>query len=299
MNPLPICGLLNLNKPIGVTSRDVVDRVSRPLRKIKVGHAGTLDPLASGVLVVCVGAATRLIEYVQKMPKTYRATIRLGATSDTLDADGQVVETVDPKVPNEDEILAALRTQVGTIEQMPPQFSALKVGGKRAYDLARAGQNVELAARPVEVYRVDLLKYEWPMLEVEIDCGSGTYIRSIARDVGEILGCGGLITVLTRTRIGPFRQDEAIDPETLSRETIPGLLRPAADALAGLRSVTLGAEDVAKVARGQSIVVAEPFDPGEVALIGPTGDLVAVAEVETGGRLLPKRVLIAESGKIS
>src|SRR3954467_3005196 len=122
-----LCGLLNLNKPIGVTSRDVVDRVSRPLRKIKVGHAGTLDPLASGVLVVCVGTATRLIEYVQRMPKTYRTTVRLGARSDTLDADGTIVAEESPPVPGEPEIRMALAAQVGTIEQIPPQYSALKV----------------------------------------------------------------------------------------------------------------------------------------------------------------------------
>src|SRR3954467_5327656 len=121
-----LCGLLNLNKPIGVTSRDVVDRVSRPLRKIKVGHAGTLDPLASGVLVVCLGAATRLIEYVQRMPKVYRTVVRLGARSDTLDSDGQVVEVTDPPVPNESQVRAAISGQVGTIAQVPPRFSALK-----------------------------------------------------------------------------------------------------------------------------------------------------------------------------
>jgi tRNA pseudouridine55 synthase len=289
--PVP-CGLLNLNKPIGVTSRDVVNRVSRPLRKVKVGHAGTLDPLASGVLVVCIGAATRLIEYVQRMPKTYRATIRLGATSDTLDADGRVVETIDPRVPTQSDVESALMTQLGTIEQMPPQFSALKVAGKRAYDLAREGETVALVARPVEVYRIELLRYAWPLLEVEIDCGSGTYIRSIARDVGEILGCGGLIDVLMRTRIGPFRLDDAIDPESLSRETIPGLLRPAIEALAGLPRVAIGAEDVARIVRGQGIA---GQGSGEVALIGPEGELVAVAEVDpTGERFLPKRVLVVD-----
>src|SRR5206468_3675545 len=146
----------NLNKPIGVTSRDVVDRVARPLRKVKVGHAGTLDPLASGVLVVCVGAASRLIEYVQRMPKTYRARVRLGATSDTLDSDGTVAEEVDPPVPTESQLRDALATQVGTIDQVPPEFSAIKVAGERAYDLARSGREVVLKARPVTITRVEL-----------------------------------------------------------------------------------------------------------------------------------------------
>jgi tRNA pseudouridine55 synthase len=301
LSPIPsnLCGILNLNKPIGVTSRDVVNQVSRPLRKVKVGHAGTLDPLASGVLIVCVGAATRLIEYVQRMPKTYRATIRLGATSDTLDADGHITDAENPRIVSEEEIRAALATQMGTIQQLPPQFSALKVGGKRAYDLARAGESVELAARPVEVYRVDLLRYEWPRLELEIDCGSGTYVRSIARDVGEFLGCGGLIEVLTRTRIGPFLQADAIEPATLSRESIPDLLRPAAEAVSSLPRVTITAEEVSRIARGQTIEADHSLSCGEAALIGPTGDLIAVAEVDFGSqRLAPRRVLVPESGGI-
>src|SRR4051812_13248460 len=160
--PRPPCGVLNLNKPTGLTSRDVVNRVSRPLRRTKVGHAGTLDPLATGVLVICVGAATRLIEYVQRMPKTYRTTIRLGATSDTLDSDGRIVPFESPLVPGEAEIRVALAGQVGTIAQIPPQYSALKVEGKRAYDLARAGQAVELAPRLVSIRGIDVLGYEWP-----------------------------------------------------------------------------------------------------------------------------------------
>lgn len=296
----PVCGILNLNKPIGLTSRDVVDRIARPLRKIKVGHAGTLDPLASGVLVICVGAATRLIEYVQRMPKTYRATIRLGATSDTLDADGQVVEMAEPPRPSETQVRAALIMQVGTIEQMPPQFSALKVAGQRAYDLARSGQNVELAARPVEVYRIELLAYAWPRLDVEIDCGSGTYIRSIARDVGETLGCGGLIEVLTRTRIGPFRHEDAIDAESLTREAIVGQLRPAAEAVSSLARVEIGVEELARIVRGQAIPGRDSIAAGEVALIGPDGMLAAVAEVDhPSGQLLPRRVLAVESSGIS
>src|SRR4051812_7138067 len=198
--PQSICGVLNLNKPPGATSRDVVNRVVQLERKLKVGHAGTLDPLATGVLVVCVGAATRLIENVQRMPKVYRTVVRLGARSDTLDADGRVTEVEHPEVPDEGGIRAAMADQVGRIAQRPPAFSALKVEGRRAYDLARAGRDVDLAPRPVRIDRIDLLAYAWPRLELEIACGSGTYIRSIARDVGEALGCGGLVDVLVRTR---------------------------------------------------------------------------------------------------
>lgn len=290
MNAPPLSGLLNLNKPIGVTSRDVVDRVLRPLRKVKVGHAGTLDPLASGVLVVCIGGATRLIEYVQRMPKTYRARVRLGATSDTLDADGKVVETPDPRVPSESELRSALATQVGTIQQLPPDFSALKVNGKRAYDLARSGQEVTLAPRPVTITRVELLAFDWPHVDLEIDCGSGTYIRSIARDVGDLLGCGGLIEVLTRTRIGPFAIGEAVDPDSLDREAIARHLRPPSEAVAGMPTLVVDAAGVAALLQGRT-VAADLDAVGEVAIVGPDGALIAIGEaIDAGRRVTPRRV---------
>lgn len=296
----PDCaGVLNVDKPSGMTSRDVVDLVARVLpRKTKAGHAGTLDPLASGVLVVCVGSATRLIEYVQRMPKTYRAVIRLGARSDTLDADGEIVETDHPPIPAEAAVRKALKAQVGVIQQLPPQYSALKVNGKRAYDLARAGQEATLAARPVRIDRIDLVAYTWPQLEIVVNCGSGTYIRSIARDVGEALGCGGLIEVLVRTRVGPFEQSEAIDPRTLTSEAIPAVLRPAVQAVADLPRLRLPAEAVARVLRGQQLDARrlargpEALPPGEIALLDSDGELVAVAEHRPRTHLvLPRRVL--------
>jgi tRNA pseudouridine55 synthase len=294
-----VSGVLNLNKPGGMTSRDVVDLISRPLRKLKVGHAGTLDPLATGVLVVCVGSATRLIEYVQRMPKTYRTVVRLGARSDTLDADGRIEVDAEPRVPTEAEIRVALARHVGTIEQVPPQFSALKVEGKRAYDLARGGQAVELAPRTVRIDRVELISYDWPRLELLVDCGSGTYIRSIARDVGEALGCGGLVEVLVRTRIGPFRQLDAIDPTGRSIDEILGHLQPIEAALGDLPRLRLSLEQAESIGMGKALpardVEAAEALEGEAALIGPDGRLVAIAEV--GGPLhaiRPRRVLAAK-----
>ena len=294
-----VSGVLNLHKPAGVTSRDVVDLVSRPLgKKVKVGHAGTLDPLASGVLVVCVGPATRLIEYVQRMPKSYRTVVRLGATSDTLDADGQVQITENPPIPTEAEILAVLARQVGTIQQIPPQFSALKVDGKRAYDLARDGQAVELAARPVRIDRVERISYAWPLLELEVDCGSGTYIRSIARDIGVALGCGGLVEVLVRTRIGGFALTDAIDPTGQTIEAILAHLQPIEAALGDLPRLELSPHQVDAIQMGKALPArdvagAEPIE-GEAALVTSAGKLVAIAEV--GGPLKavkPRRVLAA------
>jgi tRNA pseudouridine55 synthase len=299
-----LSGVLNLEKPGGMTSRDVVDLISRPLRKVKVGHAGTLDPLASGVLVVCVGSATRLIEYVQRMPKAYRTVVRLGARSDTLDADGRIEVQENPRVPTEAEVRVALAAQLGTIDQVPPQFSALKVEGRRAYDLARSGQSVELASRAVRVDRVELISYAWPRLEFRVDCGSGTYIRSIARDVGEALGCGGLVEVLVRTRIGPFLQAEALDPTGLPIESILDRLRPSVDALGDLPRLRISAQQVEAVARGQMLraeqVEGAPRIDGEVGLIGPDGALVAVAELEASegklGLIRPRRVLVGRGG---
>ncbi len=285
-------GILNLDKPPGVTSRDVVNRVARLLpRRVKAGHAGTLDPMATGVLVVCVGSATRLIEYVQRMGKTYRSTFRLGATSDTHDADGTVVATPDAPAPTLDEVAAALRAQTGEILQQPPEYSALKVGGRRAYDLARAGEAVELAPRPVHVGRIQILGYAWPHLEVEIDCGSGTYIRSIARDVGEALGCGALMESLVRTRIGVFSQEEATPPDDLDRDSFADLLRPALDAVPDLPRIALDEAAVADVLLGRR--VAAPAGSGShVALLAPDGRLLALGEASPDGLWIqPRKVL--------
>lgn len=296
-------GVLNLAKPSGMTSRDVVDLISRPLRKVKVGHAGTLDPLASGVLVVCIGAATRLIDRVQAMPKAYRAVIRLGATSDTLDADGRIAPHPDPDLaaPAEAAVRAALAAQVGTLAQVPPQFSALKVAGRRAYDLARAGEAVALAPRPVRVDRIELIAYAWPRLEIAVDCGSGTYIRSIARDVGEALGVGGLIDVLARTRIGPFTLDDALDPVGRPVDALLGRLRPPVDALGDAPRLVVDAGQAALAAGGRPLDPARVrgaagLAPGEVALIGPDGALVALAEVLPSGAIQPRKVFAAPAG---
>lgn len=287
-------GILNLNKQGGMTSRTVVDRVVKTVGKgVKVGHAGTLDPLATGILVVCVGPATRLIEYVQRQTKTYRTVVRLDAISDTLDADGNVTEIPGKADPGLDAIRGAMAAQVGTILQRPPEFSALKVAGKRAYSLARAGKLVVLAPRLVTIHSVQIVTYDWPRLTLEVVCGGGTYIRAIARDVGEALGCGGLVEVLERTRIGDFAIDDAIDPGTLTPETVRSLLRPALEAVTQLPSVRLSTEQVAEIAMGRAVVVSEPPQSGEIALLAPDGILIALGEMNAvSGKIEPRRVLI-------
>ena len=214
-------GVLNLNKPAGVTSRDVVNVVQRLIKPIKVGHAGTLDPMATGVLLVCVGPATRLISHLQRSPKTYVAQFRLGQRSDTDDSTGEVTEVnTDSEPPSEELLLAALKRFEGDLDQVPPAYSAVKVSGKRAYSLARKGDNVQLKAKRVHVYSIKLLQYAWPNLELAIECGSGTYIRSIARDLGEALGCGGLMSSLQRTHIGQFAVKDAINAQDLTNANL-------------------------------------------------------------------------------
>jgi tRNA pseudouridine55 synthase len=288
-------GILNVNKPGGMTSRAVVDRVAGMIERAKAGHAGTLDPLATGVLVVCIGPATRLVDWIQRLPKSYRTMILLGARSDTLDADGQVAYQADAKVPSPEEVEAAIVPLVGEVDQMPPEYSALKVRGRRAYDLARAGQSVELAPRRVRIDRISVIHYDWPRLELEVDCGAGTYIRSIARDVGEALGCGGLVETLIRTRIGTFTIDRAVDLDKLSHESLVRHLQPPLDALADLPRVVIDPDQVAAVANGRKLDSRDFPDPGipsgEVALLDTEGRLVALADANpTEGWIQPRKV---------
>jgi tRNA pseudouridine55 synthase len=270
-------GLLVIDKPAGMTSRDAVNRVQRWFpRKTKIGHTGTLDPLATGVLVLCVGAATRLADYVQAMGKTYISRFRLGATSTTDDADGAITETPNATPPTREQINLALTSFIGTIEQTPPAFSALKVDGQRAHDLARKGEDVELRARPVRIDAIRVLAYEWPFLDVEIDCGKGTYIRSIARDLGAKLGVGGMVQTLRRTRIGPFTAEQGIslDAELTSLDLLP----PSA-AVAGLERVTVDTVSVRRLRQGQRVTSAMSGE-GDAVLVDEAGRLVGIGRRE-------------------
>ena len=290
-------GILNLDKPTGITSRAVVDRVARLLPRIKVGHAGTLDPLASGVLIICVGSATRLIEAVQRMTKVYRTVIRLGARSDTLDAEGRVTVVENPSVPSELEVRQAVAGQVGERLQLPPEYSALKIKGQRADDLARAGRVVDLQPRLVRIDRADLVSYRWPHLELEIACGGGTYIRSIARDLGETLACGGLVAALVRTRIGPFAIDSSADPTTLTSSSLAANLRPAVDAVLDLPTITLNESQARAIAQGRVVDAANlalgSLPHGEIALLDADGRLIAIGQGDSSHRTIhPRKVLM-------
>lgn len=291
-------GLLNINKPRGRTSRWVVDQVKRLVRPAKVGHAGTLDPLATGVLAVAVGPATRLVGHVQQAPKRYWAEFLLGRTSDTEDIEGQVTELIDPPIPSRAEIESAAARFVGEIQQRPPVFSAIKVSGKRAYALARKGQEVELEPRAVTIHRLNVLQYQYPRLTLDIECSSGTYIRSLGRDLAESLGSGAAMSALERTAIGAFHVDDAIDVSDLSRDNLQTHLRPARLAVAHLPSITLRQTQARRIASGQflssddlhaaSNLHAEREDYlGEFAALDDRGNLVAILVRRTDGMFGP------------
>lgn len=209
-------GVLNLDKPAGISSAHVVNQVKRLLpRGTKIGHAGTLDPFATGVLLLLVGKATKLCERLMDEPKQYEATVKLGATTPTDDPESPETPTPGVKEVSPERLGEGISSFLGDITQRPPAYSALKVGGQRAYDLARGGQVVELQPRVVKVYAIELLQYDWPLVKLRIDCGRGTYIRAIARDLGEKLQVGGHLTELRRTRVGPFFASESVSVEQL------------------------------------------------------------------------------------
>lgn len=220
-------GVLNIDKSAGRSSAYVVNGVKRLLpRGTKIGHAGTLDPFATGVLLLLVGRATKLCERLMDEPKQYEATVKLGATTTTDDPESPETPTIDVMPVGVDAVRAAIAPLVGDVLQRPPPFSALKVAGRRAYDLARRGGTVELEPRRVRIDSIALLEYEWPLARLRIDCGRGTYVRAIARDLGAALGVGGYLTALRRTAVGPFIAGEAVTPERLAAEGIASHLRP-------------------------------------------------------------------------
>ncbi|MFP4433175.1 MAG: tRNA pseudouridine(55) synthase TruB [Phycisphaerae bacterium] len=292
-------GLLNIHKPVGPSSHAIVAGVRRRVpRGVKVGHAGTLDPRADGVLVICLGPATRLAEYVQHAPKRYRTTVTLGARSTTDDTEGEITHTDAAKPPAREDIEAALVGMIGRIEQVPPVHSAVHVDGRRAYEIARDGQDVQITPRPVTIHEIRLAAYEYPALTLEIVCGSGTYIRSIARDVGETLGVGGYCRTLTRTAVGEFTLETALPPDEVDPRR--DLIAPAR-AVSHLPPCHVTDAQVAKLTIGQRVSLDEVDLPDEptaaedIAVFDPAGELVAIAIRETHRNALrPTKVLLRQ-----
>ena len=300
---LNLFGVLNIRKPPGVTSRDVVNRIQRLIRPEKCGHAGTLDPMATGVLLVCVGPATRLASMLQGGRKTYVAEFVLGQVSDTDDSTGQIVHRPIPEtLPSAERIEQILQEMTGTISQVPPTYSAVHVDGQRAYSLARQGLEFTLNAKEIQIHSIRVLNYEWPRLDLEINCGSGTYIRSIARDLGEQLGCGGLMSRLERTRIGTFSVADAVSAEELTIENISQFVCPAVRIIEHLPKFECTPDDVSSLLCGRRIQcpverfsIQSPLLPGQTVALTRNGctELVALAELsEDDGKLQPRIVFL-------
>jgi tRNA pseudouridine55 synthase len=288
-----VFGLLVLDKPAGFTSRDAVNRVQRLVRPAKVGHAGTLDPIATGVLVVLLGPATRLTDHVQRLPKRYRGTFLLGRTSPSDDVELPSEPLLNAPVPSRPAIEAALPQFVGTIRQVPPAFSAIKVEGRKAYDLARKGRPPELEPRPVTIHALAIAHYDFPELVLDIECGSGAYVRSLGRDLARALGTGAVMSALERTAIGPFTVEGAIDPRALTAETLAASMLPAALAVADLPSISVTDDEVAELRHGRFLDRPAPAPEGEFAAIDERGKLVATLTQREGGKLRPTRVFVS------
>lgn len=300
-------GILVVAKPTGPTSHDVVALVRRLAATRRVGHGGTLDPFASGVLPVFLGHATRVVEYHLGDRKAYHATVCFGASSTTDDLEGEL--TPAGASPTRVAVEAAFATFLGEISQQPPAYSAVKVAGRRAYAMARAGETVELTPRTVTIHSLDLVSWEAdepdrPIAVIDIECSAGTYVRALARDLGAALGSGAYLGALVRTASGPFRLADATPLETIrtaASESPKGLvryLRPVDAGLEALPEVSLTEREVAAVAKGQWVQPSAgmPTPAEHYRLRDPAGGLVAIARA-AGGRLAPDKVFVAPSGR--
>jgi tRNA pseudouridine55 synthase len=290
-------GWLILDKPVGMTSTHAVAQVKRIFSARKAGHAGTLDPLASGCLPIALGEATKTVPFVMDGRKAYRFTAAWGVETDTDDADGTAAAQSDSR-PTESEILALLPSFTGAIQQVPPRYSALKIDGERAYDLARDGIVVEMQPRPVEIDALRLVAASTDSAVFEAECGKGTYVRALARDMGRALGCLGHVTALRRTRVGPFGEEHTATLDQLRetaesgvREDLLAVLAPVGAGLDALPCLTIASGDADRLRRGQSVLLRgrdAPVVTGIVA-VQTAGGLVALGDVDQG-MLHPRRI---------
>ncbi len=278
-----------LDKPVGMTSTHAVARLKRLFNAKKAGHAGTLDPLASGVLPVAFGEATKTVPFVQDGEKAYRFTIQWGAETDSDDADGQIVTRSDIR-PEINAILAALPHFTGTILQTPPAYSAIKINGERAYDIARDGETPELSPRSVTIHELVMTESGADDATFEARCGKGTYVRAIARDLGRVLGCLGHVSALRRTRVGPFSEADAVPLAQIEDASVPDAMRRVEAGLLELPQVVVDRDSAARLRRGQSILLRGRDAPGEGAAYACCGGVVVAIGAIERGELVPGRV---------
>lgn len=299
---MPSSGILNVNKPAGWTSFDVVKFVRGRCGERRVGHAGTLDPAATGVLPLLLGHATRLTEYLVDATKSYEATIMLGVTTDTYDAEGEVVSRRDASGISIGQVEAALAHFKGDLMQTPPIYSAIKVKGEPLYKRARRGEDIDLQPRPVRVESLDITEYHPPVLRLSVVCGKGFYVRSLAHDLGESLGVGGMLSGLVRTRVGSFRIEDAVDLEALTQELLDGTwarrLYAPDEVLLHWRAAILESESAAHLRNGRPAMlqVQVPIDAGDLArAYSVDGDFLAVMRAESPSVWRPEKVFLQET----
>jgi len=289
----PCDGVLVMDKPRGITSQEAIHRAKRWfVRGTRIGHTGTLDPLATGVLVLCIGRATRLAEYVQRMPKVYAATFRFGLESDTDDADGHILTVTAAATPSLGDVENNLVHFRGEFLQAPPKYSALKVDGRRAYAQARRGREFSMESRRVTVHSLDIVDYSPPLLRLTIKCSRGTYIRSIARDLGSRLGCGAIVQELRRLSVGHFDVSRAVSLEA-DESTACGFIRPVLEAVAELPRVVISSNDVARFRQGLPVAIDQGIGEfPEVAVMDGEGNLLGLgASATSPAAIRPLKVL--------
>ena len=296
-----ITGILLLDKPAGITSNDALQRVKHFYRAAKAGHTGSLDPLATGLLPICLGGATKFSGFLLDADKRYQVSVRLGVTTATADAEGEIVETVPTDGISEPDLRRAVKGFVGPIEQLPPMYSAVKHKGERLYKLARQGIEVERTPRTVHIHSLDLLDVAIPDFDMDVHCSKGTYVRTLAEDIGKVLGCGGHVSGLRRTGVGPYHESDTRfvtldDVEQLGSEMdgfvgLDALLLPLDSALRHWPAVRLSEDAAFYLRQGQAVLVPQSPTEGLVRLYEQSERFIGVGEILDDGKVQPKRLL--------
>jgi len=296
-----VTGILLLDKPLGLTSNDALQRVKRLYRAAKAGHTGSLDPLATGLLPVCLGAATKFSAFLLDADKRYRVRVSLGVTTTTADAEGEVLEKRPVDGVDAQAVHAALAMFTGEIEQLPPMYSAVKHEGKRLYKLARQGVEVERKPRRITIFSLELRAFEPPEIELDVHCSKGTYVRTLAEDIGESLGCGGHVSALRRVGVGPYDESAApfvslaqvsqIAEQEGAADRLDALLLPLDSALGHWPSVRLSADAAFYLQQGQAVMVPQAPTEGLVRLYDPSLHFLGVGEILDDGKVQPKRLV--------
>lgn len=300
-----INGIVLLDKPLGITSNRALQIVKRLYQAAKAGHTGSLDPLATGLLPLCLGEATKISGFLLDADKRYLATLKLGVKTSSADAEGEVIETRPVENYSKKQINAAIEPFLGDIEQIPPMHSALKVDGQPLYKLAHQGIVIERKSRAVHIFAIDILRYEDDEIDVEVHCSKGTYIRTLAEDIGEKLGCGAHLSALRRTASGPFHLEDSITLEELAQLTentdeqgfaeADAVLMPAEDALHDWQSVNLSEDAAFYLCRGQAVQVPNAPTEGLVRLFSEEKGFLGMGEIMSDGRVKPNRLFVFEN----